>query len=79
MILCSLIKFISMSSDKKVISFSFGLQAYTYTPCLRFIHCESVTQAAVVHFNFRAGSTFPVTVCTVPHGHWVNKTENQQD
>ena len=29
--------------------------------------------AAVVHFNFRAGSTFPVPVCTVPHGHWVNK------
>ena len=24
-------------------------------------------QAAVVHFNFRAGSIFPVPVCTVPH------------
>ena len=31
------------------------------------------------HFNFRAGSTFPVPVCTVPHGHWVNKADNQQD
>ena len=36
------------------------------------------TRAAVVHFNFRARSTFPVPVCTVPHGHWVNKADNQQ-
>ena len=36
-------------------------------------------QAAVVHFNFRAGSIFPVPVCTVPHGHWVNKADNEQD
>ena len=28
----------------------------------------------IVHFNFRAGSTFPVPVCTVPHLHWVNKS-----
>ena len=28
--------------------------------------------AAVVHLNFRAGSTFPVTVCTVPSS--VNRT-----
>ena len=26
----------------------------------------SSSRAAVVHFNFRAGSTFPVPVCTVP-------------
>ena len=38
-----------------------------------------MSRAAVVHFNFRAGSTFPVPVCTVPHGHWVNKADNQQD
>ena len=31
------------------------------------------SRAVVVHFNFRAGSTFPVPVCSVPHGHWVNK------
>ena len=31
------------------------------------------TGSRIVHFNFRAGSTFPVPVCTVPHGHWVNK------
>ena len=37
------------------------------------------SRAAVVHFNFRAGSTFSVRVCTVPHGHWVNKADNQQD
>ena len=24
------------------------------------------SRAAIVHLNFRAGSTFPVTVCTVP-------------
>jgi len=29
--------------------------------------------AAVVHLNFRAGSTFLVPVCTVSPGHWVNK------
>ena len=34
--------------------------------------------AAIVHFNIRAGSTFLVPVCTVPHGHWVNKADNQQ-
>ena len=34
------------------------------------------SQAAVVHFNFRAGLTFPVPVCTVPHGHWINKADN---
>ena len=37
-----------------------------------------MTQSAVVHFNFRAGSTFPVPVCNVPHGHWVNKADNQE-
>ena len=36
-------------------------------------------RSAVVHFNFRARSTFPVPVCTVPLGHWVNKADNQQD
>ena len=40
------------------------------------IHC---TRAAVVHFILRAGSTFPVPVCTAPHRHWFNKAENQQD
>ena len=40
---------------------------------------EDIARAAVVHFNFRAGSTFPVPVCTVPHGHWANKADNQQD
>ena len=36
-------------------------------------------RAAVVLFIFRAGSTFPVPVCTVPHGLWVNEADNQQD
>ena len=37
----------------------------------------TLSQAAVVHFNFRAGSTFPVPVCTVSPGHWVNKVDTQ--
>ena len=27
----------------------------------------------------RAGSTFPVPVCTVPHGLWINDADNQQN
>ena len=38
-----------------------------------------MSQAAIVHLNLRAGSTFPVPVSTVPHGHWVKKADNQQD
>ena len=38
-----------------------------------FKHCITyVARAAVVHLNFRAGSTFPVPVYTVSPGHWVN-------
>ena len=33
--------------------------------------------AAQVHLNFRAGSTLPVPVCTVPTGHWLNKADTQ--
>ena len=40
---------------------------------------NSVTHAAVVHLNFRAGLSFPVPVCTVPHWNWVNKADHQQD
>ena len=36
-----------------------------------------VSRAAVVHLNFRAGSTFPVRICTVSPGHWVNKADTQ--
>ena len=42
-----------------------------------FIHhilCLS-SRAAVI--QFRAGSTFPVPVCTVSPGHWVNKADTQ--
>jgi len=31
----------------------------------------------VVHWNFQARSTFPVPVCTVSPGHWVNKADTQ--
>ena len=40
-------------------------------------HSLRETLAAVVHLNFRAGSTFPVLVCTVSPGYRVNKAENQ--
>ena len=33
-------------------------------------------RAAFVHLNFPAGSTFPVPVCTVSTGHWVNKADS---
>ena len=36
-----------------------------------------VAQAAVVHLNLRAGSIFPVPVCTVSPGFWVNKADTQ--
>ena len=31
--------------------------------------------AAVVHLNFRSGSTFPVPVCNVSPGHRVNQAD----
>ena len=37
------------------------------------------SRAAVVHLNFRAGSTFPVPVRTVSTGHWVNIADTQED
>ena len=40
---------------------------------------RSMPRAAVVHLNFRSGSTFPVPVCTALHGHWVNEEDNQKD
>ena len=39
------------------------------------IGCTLYTRAAVVHLNFRAGSTFSVPVCIVSPGHWVNKVD----
>ena len=38
-----------------------------------------VSRAAVVHLNFRAETTFPVLVCTVSPGHWVDKADTQED
>ena len=38
---------------------------------------EIKSRTAVVHFNLRAGSTFPVPVCTVSPGLWVNKADTQ--
>ena len=37
------------------------------------------SRTAVVHLNLRAGSTFPVLVCTVSPGLWVNKADTQKD
>ena len=36
-----------------------------------------VTTDSLVHLNFRAGSIFPVPVCTVSPGHWVNNAVTQ--
>ena len=36
-----------------------------------------MSRAAVVHLNFRAGSTFPVPVCTESPGHWLNNAINR--
>ena len=38
---------------------------------------RDMTRATVVHLNFRAGSSFPVPVCIVLPGHWVNKADTQ--
>ena len=35
------------------------------------------SRVAVVHLNFRPGSIFPVPVCTVSPGHWVNNADTQ--
>ena len=44
---------------------------------IRLSKCQIYCQAAVVHLNFRAGSTFSVPVCTVSPGHWVNIADTQ--
>ena len=36
-----------------------------------------MARAAAVHLNLRAGSTFPVPVCTVSPILWVKKADNQ--
>ena len=35
------------------------------------------SRAALEHLNLQAGSTFPVPVCTVSPGLWVNKADTQ--
>ena len=52
-----------------------GLQAEFQVTLHLKIHND--TRAAVVHLKFRAGSTFPVPVCTVSPGHWVNNADTQ--
>ena len=36
-----------------------------------------ISRAVVVHLNFQAGSTFPIPVCIVSAGYWVNKADAQ--
>ena len=36
-----------------------------------------ISRGAVVHLNFKAGSTIPVPVCTVSPGQWVNEADTQ--
>ena len=47
-------------------------------PSVCNVYFEYNTRAAVVHLNFRAGSTFPVLVYTVPPGHWVNRADTNR-
>ena len=62
-------------------------ELYSFWHKLKLYYCETWcckpdavnTRAAIVRFNFRAGSNFPVPVCTVLHGNWVKKADNQQD
>ena len=49
---------------------------YHYTNILHFVSLNSFGEPEIRRFvplNLRAGSTFPVLVCTVSPGHWVNK------
>ena len=50
---------------------------YHQRDCKRNYRKYRHPRAAVVHLNFRAGSSFPVLVCTVSPGHWVNKADTQ--
>ena len=56
-----------LSSDS-ALEFDFTFLTANYT--------EHGHWAAVLHLNFQAGSTFPVPVCTVLLGHWVNKAHS---
>ena len=37
-----------------------------------------IPRADVEHLNIQAGSTFPVPICTVSPGHWVNKADTHR-
>ena len=64
-------KFIQLHFRKKV----FTTNSDALIPI--YMQPNLVTGSYVVHLNFRAGSTFPVSVCTVSPGHWVNKADTQ--
>ena len=76
------VRLISKMACKAGIS-TIPLKALSDQVCIRYAwFCSSKlftfnSRAPVVHLNFRAVSTFPVLVCTVPHGHWVNKADNR--
>ena len=68
----------------KVVAVISYLLFTVYTCSESFIHCKFLgrtkrllSRAAVVHLNFRAGSAFPVPVCSVSPGNWVNKADTQ--
>ena len=50
---------------------SFGLEAFSRKDP------KKTERAAVVHYDFRGGSTLLVPVCTVSPRHWVNKADTQ--
>ena len=71
--ICYLLGFITFMFE-----ICFMWQSYCdLAPLLVFSNLTPAQKAAVVHLNFRAGSTFPVPVCTVSPGHRVNKADTQ--
>ena len=57
--------------EKKILSSIYLILSQNY------IILSLTATDAVVHLNFRAGSTIPVPVFTVSPGHYVNKADTQ--
>ena len=83
---CSTLKLRKKDEKKRVLDqmiiwskiLKWAIIRYTYKKTRVFsikktkLLCCTDPRAVVLHLNFRAGSTFPVPVYTVPHEHWLN-------
>ena len=54
-----------------------SLKGIGIAPLWMEVYLKLLLTGAVVNLNFRAGSTFPVPVCTVSPGQWVNEADSQ--